>query len=151
MQPESHSWKDRLRASGLRATGPRLAVLEVLGAEAHPLTHAEIEERLCGENIDRATLYRNLNVLVDSGIARAIPRSDGVTCFELSGTANGKPDTHPHFVCNDCGTIECLPGEVMPLIAMDSRWASSMASANVQFQGTCPDCIDQRPASAGEP
>ena len=63
-----------LRASGLRLTGPRRVVLEVLrGTESHPT--AEWVHRLVRRRLPRVslgTVYRNLRLLVAAGLAAEI-------------------------------------------------------------------------------
>src|SRR6266705_1845738 len=64
-----------LRARGLRLTGPRRVVLEVLrGSDAHPT--AESVHRLVRRRLPRVslgTVYRNLRLLVAEGLAAEIP------------------------------------------------------------------------------
>ena len=50
-----------LRAAGVRLTGPRVAVLEILRQVRAPLSHGDMVVALEGSGYDRATLFRNLN------------------------------------------------------------------------------------------
>ncbi len=47
-----------LRQAGLRTTGPRLAVLDVLERATSPLSHGDVADLLEDEALDRATVYR---------------------------------------------------------------------------------------------
>ncbi len=52
--------------------------------------------------VGKATLYRNLPILVESGIIQEGPMdSEGQTLYELSSEA----DHHDHIVCKDCKRI----------------------------------------------
>ena len=64
-----------LRDRGLRLTGPRHAVLEVVrGAESHPTAeevHGLVRRRLPGVSL--GTVYRNLRLLVGAGLLKELP------------------------------------------------------------------------------
>ena len=60
---------EHIRRRGARATPARVRVLRLLREAPAPLSHAEIEVRLGDMAIDRVTLYRVLDWLVDSGLA----------------------------------------------------------------------------------
>jgi Fur family ferric uptake transcriptional regulator len=116
-----------------------LAVLRVLAEAERPLSHAEVVSEL-GDDIawDRATVYRNLIALVGVSLVRVASHAGGITRFELA-RASSKDHNHPHFVCDDCGIVSCLPGtEIVP--PKKSQWSKAMKSAEVQFVGRCPSC-----------
>src|SRR6266436_2344636 len=64
-----------LRALGLRLTGPRRMILDVLrGTESHPTAegvHRLVRRRL--PRVSLGTVYRNLRLLVAQGLAAEIP------------------------------------------------------------------------------
>ena len=76
--------RELLRRRHLRCTRPRCAVLSVLLAASHPLSHAEVTERLNERSMDRATVYRNLIVLSDASIVDRIDLGDHIWRFELA-------------------------------------------------------------------
>src|SRR5438477_10965167 len=82
-----------LRARGLRLTGPRRVVLEVLrGSDAHPT--AEFVHRLVRRRLPRVslgTVYRNLRLLVAEGLAAEIPGPHA--------RFDAHMDAHHHFTC----------------------------------------------------
>jgi Fur family ferric uptake transcriptional regulator len=128
-----------LRAAGLRATAPRLAVLGLLRGANLPLSHSDVVGDLAHRPWDRATLYRNLTDLVRTGLARRTDLGDRVWRFEAIGPAPAH--RHPHFVCHDCGAVQCLdglevrlPGGTAMPAAMHDR------DVEVQFKGRCDRC-----------
>ena len=134
--------RSRLRAAGLRATSARLAVLRRLIDARGPVSHGEVWERLRESGIDRATVYRNLLDLTDAGLARRGDLGDHVWRFELLGQP-GEPDgdPHAHFVCNECGTVECLPdGSVSVRAVRGAPRALRGKSVSVQLSGVCDTC-----------
>lgn len=136
--------KQRLRTLGLKATPPRLAVLRVLEQAERPLSHAEVVA-LVGERLstpdggwDRATVYRNLVALVGVGLVRISSHAGGICRYEMA--KDTKECTHPHFVCDDCGIVSCLPEAEVVTNKKNTRWSKSLRSAEVQFVGRCPSC-----------
>lgn len=98
-----------LRKAGLRATAPRLAVLRLMADAKAPLSHAELAEKLAPLGFDRVTLYRNLVDLADAGMFSRIDLGDHLWRFEFRGASKREKSEHPHFVCDDCGSVSCLP------------------------------------------
>ncbi|MEL7059263.1 MAG: Fur family transcriptional regulator [Acidobacteriota bacterium] len=135
---EARHW---LQECGLRVTGPRLAVLGVLMEAEMPLSHSEVLARLGETGWDPATIYRNLVKLRDAGVAPVVSRMEGIDRYALAERDDGH--RHPHFLCELCGQISCLPAELIASIVMDDRWAESIKKATVQLRGECPDCLDR--------
>lgn len=131
-----------LHESELRVTAPRLAVLRVLAEARNPLSHTEVLQRLGETDWDPATIYRNLVKLRDAGVAPVVSRADGIDRYALA-QSQGDGHRHPHFVCEDCGRIACLPAELTASMAMAGPWAASVQKAVVQLRGECPDCLRQ--------
>ncbi len=133
--------KDQLREAGLRATASRVAVLSLLHASSSPLSHADVVERLQDGAWDKATLYRNLLDFVRVGLARRSDLGDHVWRFELVTDHSHEPFAHPHFICTDCGDVECMPG-----LAVALRKREGIPSAvrhrevDVQIRGVCDRC-----------
>ena len=143
MSITKHEARKLLHDSALRATAPRLAVLGVL-AEAHgPLSHTEVLDRLGETAWDPSTIYRNLVKLRDAGLASVVSRAEGIDRYALAETQEDGHH-HPHFVCEDCGRVECLPEELIVSMSMEGPWAASIQGAAVELRGACPECLDQR-------
>jgi Fur family transcriptional regulator, ferric uptake regulator len=131
--------KTLLRAAGLRATGARLAVFELLRKAKTPMSHGEVADAVAERGFDRATIYRNLTDLSEAGFAARTDLGDHVWRFTLKG-GRGAHGVHPHFTCTDCGTVECLP-EVDVKVTPRGRAPKAVAKAvEVQLKGRCDDC-----------
>jgi Fur family ferric uptake transcriptional regulator len=140
--PASSRLKEILRSAGLRATSPRLAVLEHLLSRAAPVSHAEVAEALGRDGFDRATVYRNLVDLTEVGLARRTDLGDHVWRFELvASTDRHRDQEHPHFICGSCGAVECLPEGVVAIRASRSTLpALRRKGLSVQLRGVCDAC-----------
>ncbi len=127
-----------LHDHALRVTAPRMAVLRVLGKARGPLSHSEVLEQLGQTDWDQATIYRNLVKLSDAGVAQVVSRAKGIARYAL---VQGDSHQHPHFFCEACGLLACLPEELTPPMSLDGPWATSIQNSTVQLSGECPDCI----------
>lgn len=130
-----------MRERGLRATGPRVAVLEVLERHGRPLTHAEVADALEDSGFDRATLYRNLIDMTEVGLLQRTDYGDHVWRFELASSSAHANDGHAHFICKECGSVACLPAESVAIRA-SRRTPKAMRrrSVQVELRGLCDAC-----------
>lgn len=90
----------RLRADGQRYTANRRAVVEVLEATDRPLTIAEI---LAHRRLAQSSVYRNLVVLEDAGIAHRVVSTDDFARYELAEDLTDHH--HHHLICAGCGVV----------------------------------------------
>lgn len=131
----------------MRATAPRVTLIRLLSESSRPLSYSEVVDQ-CGDDFDPTTMYRNLVTLKDAGLARVVSRANGMARYELV-TDNGTPShEHPHFACDDCGTVTCLPDESVATVAVSGPWTGALEAATVQLQGSCPDCLDTKVTGA---
>jgi Fur family ferric uptake transcriptional regulator len=95
---------DELKSTGLKATGPRLKIMEVFQREAdRHMTAEDVYRVLIQEQSDvgLATVYRVLTQFEQAGILSRSHFESGKAVYELN---DGKH--HDHLVCLDCGRVE---------------------------------------------
>ncbi len=139
--------EDRLRAAGLRATAPRVAVLRALeAAHDHPRIDQLVERvRASGVPISVQASYDVCEALGRAGLARRIALAGGPVRFE-SRTG----DNHHHMVCRSCGLtvdVDCAVGEAPCLDPADLH-GFRLGEAEVTYWGECPDCQASNPRGA---
>jgi Fur family transcriptional regulator, ferric uptake regulator len=125
-----------LVVKGIRVTEQRMAILRELSTLHLPTSHPELTERLASA-LDRATVYRNLVSLTEAGILVRTQLGDNVWRFELPQTPSLEHRLHPHFVCNDCGDVACLPESAVTLRGEAAR----NEIVEVQLRGRCSACV----------
>ena len=133
-----------LEQAGLTATDNRLKVLEVIGANASPLNVREIFDTLNRRsNINRVTIYRILDLLVENGIVDRL--SGGGRSFYYGLAPNEHHHPHPHFYCKSCGNMECLNPESLPLDMAPLRrtYPGSVENVEVRVDGVCKNCLNK--------
>ena len=91
---------------------------------------------------DQATIYRTLISFVDKGVARIASTASGIVRYEPITEGEGKNTVHPHFVCQDCGIVTCLPVSTV-ITTIDPLWKDRLHQAKLQFVGTCAVCDAQ--------
>ena len=97
-----------LKAAGLRSTSARLAVLQRLRKANSPMTHAELADELVPVGFDKATVFRNLTDLTEADLVSRTELGDRVWRFEIRDPGDPEKGKHPHFVCVDCGHVNCM-------------------------------------------
>jgi Fur family transcriptional regulator, ferric uptake regulator len=129
-----------LRAAGLRGTAARIGVVQCLAREKFPLTHAEVTGRLSEFGFDQSTIYRCLTELADAGLLARLDMGDSVRRFELLlDESHTGISEHPHFLCIDCGKIQCLSDVAFKL--SPRRGANSFGTVTeVLVKGHCAAC-----------
>lgn len=131
--------RQRIQAAGLRATAARVATLLVLRKSSAPLTHAEVSAQVEAHQVDRATVFRNLNDMVTADLLRRSDLGDRVWRFEIVAEKGHAHTSHPHFVCVDCGVISCmLETELTSKIKKASRQFGEVTE--ILLRGHCHDC-----------
>jgi Fur family transcriptional regulator, ferric uptake regulator len=142
MAPKPRTLRDEdlrqlLSDQGLRVTDQRLIILRELAKLRRPTSHPELTERLANAHLDRATVYRTLLSLTKAGLLVRTQLGDNVWRFELPRAASVAHGAHPHFVCNDCGNVVCLPDGSVSLRGEVTR----NEVVEVQLRGRCVACV----------
>jgi Fe2+ or Zn2+ uptake regulation protein len=130
-----------LKESELRVTDHRLAVLSYLSKVRQPVTVYEIIEVLRKkEDIDQATVYRNLSSLHEAGLLRRLDFNHGHAHYELeTGRASHQ------LVCAKCETIEKIEGisidDTVKKMLKKSKKFKNTTTHSVEIYGLCKACV----------
>ena len=95
---------DELKSTGLKATLPRLKILEIFQkAEQRHMTAEDVYRLLLAEHSDigLATVYRVLMQFAQAGLLSRNHFEAGKAVYELR-----EDEHHDHLVCLDCGHVE---------------------------------------------
>jgi Fur family ferric uptake transcriptional regulator len=93
-----------LKSSGLKATLPRIKILEVFQqAQRRHMTAEDVYKALLtdGSDIGLATVYRVLMQFEQAGLLTRSNFESGKSVFEIN-----EGHHHDHLVCLDCGRVE---------------------------------------------
>ncbi len=147
-EPHHRRHVERLQQAGLRATAPRLAVLEVLEVHrGHPAAD-EVWAALkrTHPTISRSTVYKTLEAFVARGLCRRIT-GDG-TRLRIDGTL----DDHHHAVCRGCGAIFDIDLDAFPIPPPPARLPRdlSVTGVRIEFDVICANCRETASAAVCE-
>ena len=95
---------DELKSSGLKATLPRIKILEIFQrSRLRHMTAEDVYKALLveGADIGLATVYRVLMQFEQAGLLTRGNFESGKAVFELN-----EGQHHDHLVCLDCGRVE---------------------------------------------
>src|SRR6516225_8514008 len=95
---------DELKSSGLKATLPRIKILEVFQhASVRHMTAEDVYKTLLadGSDIGLATVYRVLMQFEQAGLLTRSHFESGKSVFELNEGTH-----HDHLLCLTCGRVE---------------------------------------------
>ncbi len=135
---------ERIRASANRLTRPRQTILASLLASGSALTHDELEHglRQAGEPIDRVTIYRVLEWLVEHHFAHRVATE--ARAWRFSAILEEGSD-HGHFECRDCERVFCL-SETEPGLQVHVPNGFRVEESELMVRGRCPDCNEAEAA-----
>jgi Fur family transcriptional regulator, ferric uptake regulator len=135
-------YRQLLDLSGIGSTPNRLKVLEIVGSNTSPLSAREIYDTISrSESINRVTVYRILDLLVESNVIERISSGGRSFHYGLAPNENHRP--HPHFYCRHCGNMECLSPESlrMDLLPLERTFPGEIMNVEVRIDGICKTCL----------
>ncbi|HEX5387226.1 MAG TPA: Fur family transcriptional regulator [Gemmatimonadales bacterium] len=133
-------FRRHLRDHHLPVTRQRDLVAETVLTSDEHLSVEAIQKRLAerGEHVGTATIYRTLDVLVKSGLARAHDFGEGFRRFEPTP----EQAHHEHLICVRCGAVVEFQNErlerMLPIIADEHAFLHQ--HHRVEIHGICQDC-----------
>lgn len=91
------------------------------------------------------TVYRNLTVFRQQGVATCVATVGGVERFD------GNVNEHVHFICNECGSVNDLHELAAPealKTAAEECIGGRVDACQLSFTGVCKEClVNQKPGS----
>jgi len=132
--------KQNLKKAGLKATLPRVKILEVLeeNEQAHMSAEDIYKVFIDSDNdIGLATVYRVLTQFEAAGIVCRHRFEDGKAVFELN-----TGDHHDHLVCMNCGKVVEFVDDIIEerQQKIAEKAGFEMTAHHLYIYGTCSDC-----------
>ena len=92
-------------------------------------------------DLSLATVYRNLNLFKQQGLAISVSTVKGVERFD------GNVEPHVHFICTDCGAVIDLENMTVPhslSATAEESTGGRIAECQLSFTGACRNCINNK-------
>ena len=130
---KSVQYADMLKRKELKSTPQRMAMLGIMEAKGH----ADIDEiyqeiKKDFVSISLATVYKNINTMLDAGIIEEIKVPQKKSKFEIA------KHKHSHFVCEKCGEVYDVQKPKKLDIELPEGFEPREAS--VMIVGVCKRC-----------
>lgn len=125
-----------LKGHELKVTPQRLLLLD----QIHAMGHIDIDTLFSYvkqkfPNISLATLYKNINSMVEKSILKEVKITGMKTKYELT------KESHAHTICQNCGKVEDLSLNTQTLIdTFGTQTNYTIQSADINFFGLCSNC-----------
>ena len=133
-------FRDILKASNLKSTHQRLAILECIDTHGHIDIETLFELILQKyPTMSKATLYRNINDLLAFYILEEVNLPQQKQKYEI------KKVPHIHLLCSHCGNVEDIFVETKPLL--ETIFFQSGFETNSSFivmNGICKRCSGKK-------
>jgi Fur family ferric uptake transcriptional regulator len=125
---------DALRSSGLRISTARRLVIEALFDADGPVAVAHLAQRL---SLEESSVYRNLEVLEQHGLARHVHLGHGPGLYVLSDREPGE-----FLYCEGCGRVTTLQAGELDTIRTEirDRFGLTARFAHFPIVGLCREC-----------
>lgn len=125
-----------LKTHELKVTPQRLLLLDQIHAMGHidiDTLFSYVKKRF--PNISLATLYKNINAMVEKSILKEVKIAGMKTKYELT------KDAHAHTICQSCGKVQDVHLDVNTLVdTLENQTHYTIQSSDMNFFGLCPDC-----------
>jgi Fur family ferric uptake transcriptional regulator len=137
---ENKIFQNFLGEKGLKLTKERTAVLkEVFSFHDHfDPEHLYLRIKGSGSKASRASVYRTLNLLVESGLVEKVTRTDKGNVYEHTfGHTH-----HDHMICDLCGSITEFYSEKLENLQKEICLANAFEGKNhtLEIRGYCAEC-----------
>jgi Fur family transcriptional regulator, ferric uptake regulator len=127
---------EALRGHGLRISTARRLVVHALFDADRPVAASALARRLA---LEESSVYRNLEVLEQHGLARHVHLGHGPGLYVLAGR-----DQREFLYCEGCGAVTVAEPDALDGVRAQirERFGLSARFAHFPIVGLCADCSD---------
>lgn len=147
---EKRAFVDFLRERSMRVTSERLALLDEVFAQHGHLDAEQLFMRMKahGHKISRATVYRNLDLLVECGLVRKYRLGHDRFLFEHVHPGQ----SHDHITCRECGSVAEFVSPAISALLKEILKAHGFVPEEgaLQVLGLCGICAASRSQEEAE-
>ncbi|MDA1093564.1 MAG: Fur family transcriptional regulator [Acidobacteria bacterium] len=129
---------ERLRTAGLKATGPRVAILDAVERNCKHPSAEDIYQELAESHpsLSLSTVYGTLSAFVKAGLVRKLSEFDGRL------RVDGTNPPHDHAICRLCGAIFDIEPNLTHAPAPPSELPGGLAvlEMRIEYDVVCARC-----------
>jgi len=130
------------RKQGMRMTQTRSLMLDLFLENHQPLSALTLKQALKkrGHEVNKTTVYRELERLEKAGILQSIRLQDRKQYFELANRGH-----HHHLVCLECDQVLDIAFQDASLLKQAETLSKKenflIATHTIEFYGKCHSCL----------
>jgi len=130
------NYQTLLKENDLKVTPQRLELLSLMDTKGHISVEAmyeEIQKKFSA--ISLATLYKNINLMMDKQVVTEVKIPHEKSRYEIS------KETHSHLHCRECGEVVDIFLDFSKAVAKVEKLSHyKIEGENIIFSGLCPKC-----------
>ena len=129
-------FKEVLKSRNLKSTHQRLAILKCIESSGH-IDIDSLYESIIQHypTMSKATLYRNINDLIDCDVLEEIKLPYHKQQYEI------KKAPHVHLLCTECKLVQDMTVDTAPLFdSISSQSGFQIYSSQLIVNGLCKTC-----------
>jgi Fur family peroxide stress response transcriptional regulator len=130
------NYLELLKQNKLKITPQRSVILQQINKSGHidiDTLYAYVKNQF--PNISLATLYKNINAMLEKTILKEVKITGIKTKYEIT------KDEHIHTICNNCGKVEDLFIDTKNINqAIQNQSDFIIDKCDMNFFGICKDC-----------
>lgn len=133
---------DKIKERGYRITQQREAILRILSKAKRPITAKTLQKKL-RRKVNKATIYRNLEFLVENNLVKEYYFEDNFVRYELAN----KPHHH-HLICKTCRKINPIDSDALEDVLLitqkeiEKTYKFKIQKHVLEFYGECRACSE---------
>lgn len=143
MTHENTDYSEVLRKHGYRVTMPRMIVLDAVCAHKGHATIGDVQGIVhdMDPTIDRSTIYRALDVLVEVGLVVESDLGHTGKVYSIAGEAN-----HHHLMCIQCGKVLSISADMVATLKQRIRetYDFELQADHLTLNGLCAECQEKK-------
>lgn len=140
MEDSNKEITELLQRKGIRATANRIIVMRTLMHSRHPMSIADIEQKLL--TLDKSSIFRALTLFREHDAVHVIDDGTGALKYEVCyGDDAHLSHLHVHFHCEVCQKTFCMEDIRIPMVDLPKDFI--IHSASYTIKGTCPQCAER--------
>lgn len=128
----------QLHRVGLKATGPRIIILEMLEEDRSHPTAEQLHEKLrqTYPSLSMSTVYQTLDAFLRAGLCHWVPGGDGRLRVEAAS------QRHDHAVCRVCRTLFDIERDEFPSLSTPQQLPHGLLVMDwrVEYEVICMTC-----------
>jgi len=140
METTDQYFIDLLRSRSLKATPVRMELLTHMKAHKTAIPYSEIQKVMA--DVDRVTLFRTMDTLVNQGIIHQAYRENNDRYYALCGSSCDTEQhnhEHIHFKCTTCNEVTCQQLSAKLHVELKDY---EIHQISINVTGICPSCRD---------